>query len=506
MEPAASKIGSLAGRYLVFDVIASGGMATIHLGRLVGGVGFARTVAIKRLHPHLSEDPEFRDMFLDEARLAAHITHPNVVQTLDVVDEGNELFIVMEYIHGISLARLFKLTRKEGGLPPDLALSIMRDVLQGMHAAHEACDDQGNHLRIVHRDVSPQNILVGMDGRARLIDFGVAKAASQIHTTREGQLKGKLAYMAPEQIREGLSDRQTDVFSAAVVLWEALANRRLFHANNDGELIYQLLERPISPPSTYRTGLETELDAVVLRGLERKREARFSSARDLLVAAEQAHPARTQRAVAEWMRDTISGDLEHRTELLKRLARQSLDFSQADIISETKSTPSTESYSDDPTAASGTHVIGSVRTEPLEPLLVSASPSSSTSGDTATFAGRLRKGPWLYAGVLAGIGFVVGLLLLIGLSSSGDDQPKAALLSAAGHANSRVQQVVVRQSEVPDSAEVSPTPTPTKTAEAKAKTKTKPRRRTYFRPTTKPKATKTTKTSLKNTTGQMEFE
>src|SRR5271154_2384991 len=204
------------GRYLLFGEIASGGMATVHFGRLSGPAGFSRTVAIKRLHPNLAKDPEFVAMFLDEARLAARIRHPNVIPTLDVVATEGEIFLVMDYVQGESLSRLIRAAVARGErIPPDMVAALMVGVLHGLHAAHEAKSDHGEPLGIVHRDVSPHNILVGTDGAARVLDFGVAKAIGRSQNTREGQIKGKLAYMAPEQVRGSVS-RRTDVYAASV--------------------------------------------------------------------------------------------------------------------------------------------------------------------------------------------------------------------------------------------------------------------------------------------------
>ena len=223
MRPSDPSLPRMLGRYALYEKIAAGGMATVHIGRLLGPVAFARTVAIKRMHPHFAADPAFVAMFLDEARLAARIRHPNVVPTLDVVAMENELFLVMEYVLGESLARLMQAAATRGErIPPSMVATIMAGVLHGLHAAHEATSDRGEPLGIVHRDVSPQNILVGTDGVARVLDFGVAKAAGRIQTTREGQLKGKLAYMAPERDpRQGVAPA-ADVYAASVVLWEAL--------------------------------------------------------------------------------------------------------------------------------------------------------------------------------------------------------------------------------------------------------------------------------------------
>ena len=219
---------TLEGRYVLFDEIAAGGMATVHFGRQSGAAGFSRTVAIKRLHPNLAKDPEFVAMFLDEARLVARIRHPNVVPTIDVVATEGEVFVVMEYVHGESLARLRTAMAQAGRVAdPRIVASVISGVLHGLHAAHEAKSEVGQPLNIVHRDVSPQNILVGIEGISRVLDFGVAKAIGRVQSTREGQIKGKLAYMAPEQLQGGHVTRRADIYAVAAVTWEAFTGQRL---------------------------------------------------------------------------------------------------------------------------------------------------------------------------------------------------------------------------------------------------------------------------------------
>src|SRR5450432_3116813 len=181
------------GRYALYGKLAAGGMATVHFGRLLGPAGFSRTVAIKRLHPQFAKDPEFVAMFLDEARLAARIHHPNVIATLDVVALEGELFLVLEYVQGESFASLLRAARdRRTPVPLPVVSAVMTGVLHGLHAAHEAKNERGEPLRLVHRDVSPHNVLVGADGVPRVLDFGIAKAAGRLQTTREGHLKGKL--------------------------------------------------------------------------------------------------------------------------------------------------------------------------------------------------------------------------------------------------------------------------------------------------------------------------
>jgi eukaryotic-like serine/threonine-protein kinase len=295
-------------------------MATVHCGCLVGPAGFSRTVAIKRLHAAYAKDPEFVAMFLDEARLAARIRHPNVVPTLDVVAREGELFLVMDYVQGESLARLVRASSAaRQPIPVEIVSSIVCSVLLGLHAAHEATNDQGEPLSIVHRDVSPQNVLVGSDGVARVLDFGVAKAAGSIHTTRDGQVKGKLAYMAPEQLRAGTVDRRTDVFAVGILLWEALTLERLFSDESEGRVVTNVLERPIPRPSASAADLPKGLDEVVLRALERKQAKRYATAREMANAVEACIPMASPTRVAAWVEGLVGEVLAERARTLARI-------------------------------------------------------------------------------------------------------------------------------------------------------------------------------------------
>jgi eukaryotic-like serine/threonine-protein kinase len=300
------------GRYAVLGEIGSGGMATVYFGRLLGAAGFTRPVAIKRLHPQYAKTPKFVDAFLDEARFAARIRHPNVVPTLDVVAEGGELLLVMEYISGAALSDLIELAGPGGGsVPPPIASAIVSGVLHGLHAAHEAKDDDGAALKIVHRDVSPHNIIVGHDGIARVLDFGVAKAQQRIAVTGPGELKGKLAYMAPEQIMLEEASPRTDIYAAGVVLWEALTGEPLFRADNTGALISKILNEPVRPPSAVRADVPAELDRAVLKALERNADQRFANAREFALALEEAGVAPV-RDVGEWVRGLLRASLSQR--------------------------------------------------------------------------------------------------------------------------------------------------------------------------------------------------
>jgi eukaryotic-like serine/threonine-protein kinase len=310
------------GRYVVCDEIASGGMATVHYGRVLGEAGFSRIVAVKRLHETYAKDPDFTAMFMDEARIAARIQHPNVVSTLDVVSSDGVLLLVMEYLHGEALSKLLRFADRDGEpVPLDIASAILCDALHGLHAAHEATNEAGEPLHLVHRDVSPQNLLVGAEGITRVVDFGIAKAVGQVHTTREGQLKGKIAYMAPEQLAAGAVDRRADVYAAGVILWETLSRRSLFAAANEVITLRNVLEREVEPPSAFRSDVTRALDDVVMRALSRTSAARFATARDMAQALEAAVVVASPRRVAEWV-ETLAGDrLTQRKRRLVELER-----------------------------------------------------------------------------------------------------------------------------------------------------------------------------------------
>jgi eukaryotic-like serine/threonine-protein kinase len=295
------------GRYLLAARLASGGMSSVHVGRLVGVGGFGRIVAIKQLHPHLAAEREFVTSLLDEARLASRVRHPNVVSVSDVVQTDGQLLLVMEYVPGVSLSELMNRAMTEKvSLPQPIVSAICGGVLRGLHAAHEAVDEHGRALGIVHRDVSPQNILVGADGVARLVDFGVAKAVGRLQTTINGQVKGKLGYMAPEQLRSGAVDRRADIYAAAVVIWESLTLERPF--GGDADAPFKRMANDIPPASTLASGISPALDELLMRGLSRAPERRTASAEQLARELEAAVPPATSAEVAAFVSE-LAGDL-----------------------------------------------------------------------------------------------------------------------------------------------------------------------------------------------------
>jgi serine/threonine-protein kinase len=356
------------GRYALFDEIAAGGMATVHLGRLLGPVGFGRTVAIKRLHEQYLTDEEFLTMFMDEARVAARIRHPNVVPMVDVVQSGNVLLLVMDYVHGESLSKLVRAARAGGTkLPARVIAAILNGALLGLHAAHETRGPTGELLNVVHRDVSPQNIIVGADGAARVLDFGIAKAAGRAQITRGGQIKGKLAYMAPEQFR-GAVDRRTDVFAASVCLWEALAGKRLHEGLKEVDIVTRVVSGKFDPPSTINPDIQPALDAVVMRGLEAEPDKRFQTARDMAIEIERTVGLAAPSEVSEMVERLAADALRIRSERVQRI----------EIVAAQLTAPGEEIAPSLPTSAE----------QPVQPQALEAAPVGShdeqTSGGTQT--------------------------------------------------------------------------------------------------------------------------
>jgi hypothetical protein len=251
------------------------------------------------------------------ALVAARIRDPHVVATVDIVNGEGELFLVMEYVEGESFSMLLRLAREAGArVPVGVAASVVAQALHGLHAAHEAKNDLGEPLHLVHRDVSPQNVLVGTDGVARVLDFGVAKALGKLHTTREGQLKGKLGYLAPEQVLGHPVTRCSDVFAAAVVLWEALVGERLFASDSEGNVLRRIMDGIIDRPSQHVLGVPAPLEAVVMKGLAREPVDRYETALAMAEAIEGAVTVAAPRDVAQWLNALAADRLRARAQLV----------------------------------------------------------------------------------------------------------------------------------------------------------------------------------------------
>lgn len=317
MPPRSSSSRSLGDCQLLVE-LGRGGAGVVRLARKGG-----KLVAVKTLHApdgaSKGVDRSLERSLHEEARLSRYVRHPNVVSTTDVFSHGREIVLVMPYVHGATLAALVRACIKKGtAIPVEIAATLVHDVLLGLHAAHVAKDEEGHHLELVHRDVSPQNVLVGVDGRARLIDFGIAKAKTSADLTLQGELRGKVPYVAPESIGGARATRIADVWSAAVVLWEALCARRLFDGESPAETWTRVLGAPVEKPSAV-LGREVSLDDVVLRGLSRDVAARFSSALEMAQAIAAASRLAPRARVAAWVRWAVGAELEARSAKVRQL-------------------------------------------------------------------------------------------------------------------------------------------------------------------------------------------
>jgi serine/threonine protein kinase len=319
------------GRYQLCFELASGGMASVYLARAEGAPGFQKLVALKRIHAHLADEKEYVEMFLDEARIASRITHANVCSVFDFGEADGEYFIAMEYLVGESLSRVHRRVvanadQRTSTLLPARMARVIAQACEGLHAAHELTDADGESLHVVHRDVSAENLFVTYDGATQVVDFGIAHASQRVHHTEAGQIKGTFPYMAPEQMTAAVVDRRVDVWALGAVLWELLTLRRLFLRDTDVNTMYAVLSGEIRPPSHHRSDVPPELDAIVLKALQRSPDERWQSAREMGKALQRflanqedlVGPAE----IADWMAELFPAG-ESRKRQLMEIARTS---------------------------------------------------------------------------------------------------------------------------------------------------------------------------------------
>ncbi len=327
--------GTRLGRYELLATIGKGGMASVILARQRGPGGFEKTVVIKVIHPHMAQDRAAINMLLDEARLAAQIDHPNVVHTYELGEAHGTFYIVMEYLAGESFARVLKKAamRHPPPLQPTVAARIVADAAAGLAAAHNLIGVDGKPLDIVHRDVSPGNIVVLFNGSVKVVDFGIAKAQGRVTSTQDGELKGKYGYMSPEQIRNENMDRRSDIFSLGVVLWESLALRRLFQADNVAATLMQILTSQRVPPSQFSPDVSHELDQITLKALAPDPRDRFQSMAEMHKAIEDAiwQSRCGSQEVATQMQWYFSDRIEQRRALLSRATQDQVPLTDGDI-------------------------------------------------------------------------------------------------------------------------------------------------------------------------------
>jgi serine/threonine protein kinase len=425
-------------------------MATVFLGRILGAGGFQRFVAIKRLHPHLASEQEFVEMFLDEARLAASIHHPNVVPILEVGTSDRGYYLVMEYIEGDTLARLLaRAATSRQRIPIPIVLRIMLDTLAGLHAAHELKDDNDQHLSLVHRDVSPQNILVGINGTARITDFGVARAATRLSSTRSGQLKGKLAYMAPEQARGGQIDRRADLFAIGTVLWEVLADKRLFKGEGEADTLNRVLFEPIPKVRDIDPEIMPELEAVTMKSLDRDPEKRFPTAAvfadELEKAARSCLSIASVREVADYVQKVLGQDISQQREAVRAWLAQSepsrTELDDRDII----------------VGVSGASTTSSSAVS-IPPKTISPNQASSGLLSEITRARRKRRDRILWGGAAASVAIVGGILL--GLPRRDGSEASSVAESSSANATTGAASAAPAHAATPPTAAPTPAPTP----------------------------------------------
>jgi serine/threonine-protein kinase len=315
-EGSAALRGEAFANYLLVGEIARGGMGEIFLGMRQGLEGFSKMFVIKRMAGHLTKDNDFLRMFIEEARLAARLEHPNIVKTYEFGDHEGQYYTVMEYLAGEDLHTILNQipTTRHNQIPLPLAVHIVSQICNGLHFAHELTDHEGSPLNLVHRDINPANIIVTYTGEVKIIDFGVAKVSTAAKKTLAGVIKGRVAYMSPENILARGVDRRSDVFSAGIILWELLVGRPLFARDGDAATMYAVLNDPIPKPSKERPDVPPQLDALVARALSRTPATRFASADDMRAALDRVAaslPKVDGRAIGQMMEDAFGSTRAH---------------------------------------------------------------------------------------------------------------------------------------------------------------------------------------------------
>ncbi len=396
------------GRYEIVQRLAEGGMADVLLARTVGIEGFERHVVIKRIRAEQARDGRYVSMFLDEARLAASLHHANVVQVNDIGQEDGEYFFAMEYVHGEDVRKILRrASEQETAIPLEHVLAIVMGAAAGLHHAHEQIRADGASLGIVHRDVSPANILIGFDGGVKVVDFGIAKAAHQTVETQSGILKGKVAYMSPEQCNNAPVDRRSDVFSLGIVLHELVTLRPLFQRENDFLTMSAIVVAEVPRPSAVCPRVPPALEAIVMKALARSRDDRYATADDMRRAlelfAEDAGVRTSTTALADYMKSTFG--VRREPWLVRRLQLPLLPGDDDD------------GHDDDP----------EIEIEIEGAICAAVTPTDPPTAPRAEPSRRAR-GRWIASGIALCV-LAISLIAIKG-ASRGADEPIAVLPAA----------------------------------------------------------------------------
>jgi serine/threonine protein kinase len=480
------------GRYELLLPIARGGMGTVHLARMRGMGGFERDVALKLAHDHLDPDLATQDLFA-EAKIAARLRHPNVVPVLDVGEDDGRPYIVMDYVEGDSLAGLLKGAPKITGEPMPIAIGLraITDSLSGLHAAHELVNEDGTPLTLVHRDFSPQNVLVGLDGLARLTDFGVAKLLARQDTTRSGVVKGKVRYMSPEQARGEKLDRRCDVWAAGVVLWEMLARKKLFTGDNDANVLLKIVTEPPKKLREIDPEIHPALEEVVAGALEHDLAKRTATARalrqDLVKAIRDAGLDIEQEDVAAFA-TKIAGDAvaERRTKAAAVARATALKTSPSKdnlpISDHTEVMIGAPVAAPPPPRPRAPDTMRIRERPPPPPPSSSHAPESETTSGAASLVSSGAVPPWkaalpqyevvmamlqkqpLYVALAGGcvaLLFVGAILIVVSLARRhGDAPPAVATTSPAASAGVMAAASIIAESQPAPSVRAAPAPQP----------------------------------------------
>lgn len=417
--------GQVLGRYELLMPVARGGMASVWAARLKGSRGFQKLVAIKTMLPGLVDDPSFERMFLDEASLASQVRHPHVIEILDLGEQDRILYLVMEWVSGEALSIIMKYAATRGGIPLPIAVHIATQTCRGLHAAHELRDADGVLVGLVHRDVSPQNVLVTYDGVVKVVDFGVAKATARLDTqTEAGQLKGKIAYMSPEQLRGERIDRRTDVFALGILLYMMTTGKHPFRGDDQAQTIARISsDEPATLPSVLAPGYPPGLEAVVMQALAKDPAKRYPSANDMLIGLQRALPSAMRESTDEEVSEFLRRLVPDRLERQKQAVKQALE--QADRRETSRSEPAlpldTESAGDEPAT-----VLEGIGRETTPSADGRSLPGASSSEPPPSPTSSRPRSALMY------VGFGALLVLVAVLSFAfGRDRQEPAVASAA---------------------------------------------------------------------------